>query len=135
MKKICFTLSLILFLFACATKEKYDQKLQTWIGRPETALLQKWGTPSASKIMMNGDKVITYTKANDVYVPSEFYLNDPNMLPGQETVYSPFLNEYDFTPYNAAFGYQVEDICQTSFLVQGGIITGWKWKGNNCVAF
>lgn len=134
MKKIFFSFALLIFLFACATEQKYDEKLQTWVGMPETSLVKKWGNPSQSKILDNGDKVITYTKANDVYVPSEFYLNNPYMLPGQDTVYAPFMGDYDFMPYGETFGYKAEYICQTSFLVQSGFITGWKWKGNDCFA-
>lgn len=49
-------------------------------------------------------------------------------------IYSPFLGDYDFSPYGAAFGYEVENICQTVFLIQNGMVTGWKWRGNDCVA-
>ncbi|MBO5443658.1 MAG: hypothetical protein J6A33_07750 [Alphaproteobacteria bacterium] len=135
MKKICFCLTLLFFLFACATQQKYDNKLQGFVGKTEAQLVKKWGRPSSSKIMDNGNKVLTYTKANDIYVPSEFYLNNPDMLPGQETVYAPFTNDYDFTPYGETFGYKAEQICQTSFLIQNGYVTAWKWKGNNCVAY
>lgn len=135
MKKISFALVLVMFLFACATQEKYDKRLSSWVGKTETSLMTKWGKPSATRIMENGDKVITYTKANDVYVPSEFYVYNQNFEPSEDVVYSPFMNDYNFSPYAQSFGYQVEDICQTSFLVQQGFITGWKWRGNDCVAF
>lgn len=123
-----------LFLFSCATPEKYDQKLDTWVGKTESQLQAKWGRPSAARIMDNGNKVITYTKANNMYVPSEFYIYNPGQEPNVDVVYTPFNGDYNFSPYTAAYGYQVEELCQTSFLVQNGIITGWKWRGNDCVA-
>ena len=118
MKKVSFALVLVMFLFACATSEKYDRKLAGWVGKTESSLVAKWGRPSATRILDNGDKIITYTKANNVYVPSEYYI----------------YNTTDFGPYSQTFGYQVEEICQTAFLIQDGIITGWKWRGNDCVA-
>ena len=32
MKKVSFALVLVIFLFACATSEKYDRKLAGWVG-------------------------------------------------------------------------------------------------------
>lgn len=33
MKKVSFALVLVMFLFACATSEKYDRKLAGWVGK------------------------------------------------------------------------------------------------------
>ena len=66
MKKVSFALVLVMFLFACATSEKYDRKLAGWVGKTESSLVAKWGRPSATRILDNGDKIITYTKANNV---------------------------------------------------------------------
>ena len=135
MKKVSFALVLVMFLFACATSEKYDRKLAGWVGKTESSLVAKWGRPSATRILDNGDKIITYTKANNVYVPSEYYIyNTTGAQPSDTVLYSPFMDNYDFGPYSQTFGYQVEEICQTAFLIQDGIITGWKWRGNDCVA-
>lgn len=93
------------------------------------------GPPERNRILDNGDKIITYTKANNVYVPSEYYIyNTTGAQPSDTVLYSPFMDNYDFGPYSQTFGYQVEEICQTAFLIQDGIITGWKWRGNDCVA-
>ena len=135
MKKVSFALVLVMFLFACATSEKYDRKLAGWVGKTESSLVAKWGRPSATRILDNGDKIITYTKANNVYVPSDYYIyNTTGAQPSDTVLYSPFMDNYDFGPYSQTFGYQVEEICQTAFLIQDGIITGWKWRGNDCVA-
>ena len=77
---------------------------------------------------------LTYTKADNVYVPSEFYLYNPYSLQGDVSVYAPFDGDYAFTPYGENLGYNPEYTCQTSFLVQNNVITGWKWVGNDCVA-
>lgn len=125
----------VLFVVSCATPEKYDARLNGWLGKTETQLVQKWGKPSAMKILDNGDKVITYTKADDVYVPSQFYIYNPGQVPNVDEVYTPFDGEYDFGPYNELVGYHVTRICQTSFLIQSGIISGWKWRGNDCASY
>ena len=135
MRKISFVLIVTLLLLGCATPAKYDKKLNAMVGQSRQTLIKDWGRPSASKILANGDEVITYTKANNVYVPSEFYLYNQGFEPSEDVVYSPFMNDYDFSPYGQTFGYQVEYVCQTAFLLQNGQIIGWKWRGNDCVSY
>ncbi len=123
-----------LTLSACASTQKYDQMLNSWVGKPETALLKSWGAPSARKINADGSQVITFTQVQDITVPSEFYLYNPYSLQGNVSVYAPFDGDYAFTPYAQNLGVTQEYICQTSFYIQNNIVTGWKWKGNNCFA-
>lgn len=135
MKRLFFVLGAILFLQACATEAKYDKKLQSMVGKTEAQLISEWGAPSAAKILNNGEQVITYTQANDMYVPSEYYIyNTTGAEPSETVLYSPFMDDYYFGPYSQTFGYEVEEVCQTSFYIKDGIVSGWKWKGNNCVS-
>lgn len=134
MKKNNLLLASLFLLFACATSAKYDVKLNNYVGDTKANLVKELGKPSAVKVMANGDEVLSYVKANNVYVPSEYYIYNQDSVANEDMIYSPFLGNYDFTPYAQSFGYQVEEICQTAFLVQSGVVTGWKWRGNNCVA-
>ncbi len=122
------------YLCSCASTQKYDQMLNTWIGKPESALLKTWGTPSARKINADGSQVITFTQVQTLTVPSEFYLYNPYPLEGNVSVYAPFDGDYAFTPYAQNLGISQEYICQTSFYIQNNVVAGWKWKGNNCLA-
>ncbi|MBE6449055.1 MAG: hypothetical protein E7018_07180 [Alphaproteobacteria bacterium] len=135
MRKICFTLIFTFILFACASPIKYDSKLNNLVGANKATLIKEMGTPSAVKMLSDGSEVLAYVKANDVYVPSEFYLYNQGNPANQQDVYSPFLEDYDFSPYGAAFGYQVEYFCQTAFLLQNGVVTAWKWRGNDCKSY
>ena len=135
LKNIALYILVLIFLFACATPEKYDAELASMIGEKSSVLVEKWGKPSARKILAGGDEVYTYTKAGDIYVPSEFYMYNQEYEPGEDVVYYPFLNDYDFGSYGATFGYQVEEFCQTSFLIKNGLISGWKWRGNDCLSY
>ncbi len=127
-------LSVALLLTACASTQKYDQMLNGWVGKPESTLLKTWGAPSARKINADGSQVITFTQVQTLTVPSEFYLYNPYPLEGDVSVYAPFDGDYAFTPYAQNLGISQEYICQTSFYIQNNVVTGWKWKGNNCLA-
>ena len=132
--KLFCVLGLSCYLCSCATTQKYDQMLNGWVGKPESALLKTWGTPSARKINADGSQVITFTQIQTITVPSEYYLYNPYPLEGYDSVYAPFDGDYSFTPYAQNLGVEQEYICQTSFYIQNSIVTGWKWKGNNCLA-
>lgn len=133
MKNIAFLTILTLLLFACATSQKYDEKLNGWIGKSEQDLVMSWGRPSAIKYVNDNTKIITYTKINEFYFPSEYYLYNEEFEP-EDTIYAPLMNEYDFTPYAELTDNVVETMCQTSFIVKNNIVAAWKWKGNDCVA-
>lgn len=133
MRNIAFLTILTLLLFACATSEKYDAKLNGWIGKTEQELGMAWGRPSAVKYINDDTKIFTYTKINEFYFPSEYYLYNEEFEP-EDTIYAPLMNQYNFTPYAELTDNQAEMICQTSFVIKDNVVTAWKWRGNDCVA-
>lgn len=133
MKQIVFGLILTMLLLACATSQKYDAELKNWVGQSEASLIAAWGQPTGQKYLNNHSKIITYTRISDWLVPTEYYLDNDGWGAG-EIVYDPYLTEYNFAPYSEIVDTTVQQICQTSFWIDNGIITAWKWRGNNCVA-
>ena len=132
MKKIAFLLILMLLIFACAANNTaYEQKLQLWIGQPESALLKSWGRPTVQKIMSDGQTILSYIKQNEYLVPTEYFYDYPGWL-DSDIVYDPFFSEESFAPYAQITDTEIEETCQTSFMVQNGIIQSYKFQGNNC---
>jgi len=134
MQKILFTILLIILMMGCATSEKYDKKLVNLLGKNPDILTSQFGLPSGKRILSNGDEVITFTSVNNNYVPSDFFLYQPYSLQDEVNVYTPFDEDYDFTPFVENFNQLPELTCQTSFLIKDNKIIGWKWRGNNCVS-
>ena len=133
MKHIAFGLIVTMLLLACATSQKYDRELKNWVGKKETALLDAWGRPSAEKYLSDNSKIITYTKINEWFYPSEYYFYNDGW--GVENItYDPFMNGYEYNPYAEITDTEVTQYCQTLFWIENGVITAWKWRGNNCVA-
>lgn len=128
-------LAMALVLVACATAKDYDKELNKFLGASQTELEQKFGKPSAIKIVDDNTKVLAYTQVDDVFVPSEFYTyQQGEEFYGQDGIFSPFLNTYLFSENPGDLGYEAEYICKTMFLLQDDKVTAWKWQGNNCVA-
>lgn len=132
MKKMILLIAIMAFT-ACATSQKYDEKLDKLVGTSEKSLIESWGTPSAEKYLSKNSKIITYTNINEWFYPSEYYVYNNDWV-AEDVEYAPFMGEYDFGPYMELTDNEVEEVCQTSFWVKNGIITAWKWRGNNCVA-
>lgn len=134
-KKATFILILVIVLFACATPQKYNEKLNSMIGASKEDLIKNFGKPSAAKILNNGDTILAYTFVDDVFVPSEFYTyNQGNEIYEEDGLFSPFLSTYEFSNNPGAIGYEAKYICKTLFLLQNNKVIAWKWQGNNCVS-
>lgn len=132
--KIFFCILLLIFLSACATEEKYNRNLNMLIDKNESDLLTDFGKPSAQKIINRHQKILTYTKAESMYVPSEFYdYNNPPYVGAYDPFY-PFNDMYIYNPMSRYLGVDVKLYCQTSFLLENNIIKSWHTRGNDCVA-
>lgn len=132
--KLAFVLIFVFLLFACASPQGYDTKLNALLGASKEQIINQFGRPSAIKIINNDTSILAYTKVDDVFVPSEFYTYDQgNEIYGQDALFSPFLSNYLFSDNPSGIGYNAEYICKTLFLLQNNRVTAWKWQGNNCV--
>ena len=76
MKKTAFILILSLLLLACANIG-YDKQLQQYIGQTEQSLIENFGKPSTQKILPNGNKVLTYVRQGQTYMPMEYFYDTP----------------------------------------------------------
>lgn len=131
MRQIVFGLILTMLLLACANGQNYNQKLQKWVGQSEDSLIQSWGRPSSRRYINEHESVLTYTRIQDWYMPSEYYFYNDGW--GEENViFNPVLDEANMGPQAIITDNQVQEICQTTFWIKDGIITSWQWKGNNC---
>ncbi len=131
MKRTAFTLLLVLLLFACANIISYDDKLQTFVGQTQQSLIEQWGKPTGQKIYANGEKVLTYTKVQDYYMPTEYFYDTPGWAES-DIIYDPFFGIYEFAPSAQIVDTEVEGICQTSFVIKNDVVTAYKWRGNSC---
>lgn len=123
----------LLLIAGCAGGARNAARLNSLVGESTEKLVAEMGRPSARKILSDGREVWSYTKVDDVYVPSEFYLYDQGALSNEYGgLYAPFMDQYDFSPYEQGFGYTVKYVCQTAFLIQYRTVLGWKQTGNGC---
>lgn len=122
MKRIAAALLLIL-LAGCATTAKYEKVLNTWVGSSEKDLVRKWGPPQGV-YESDGTRYLTYNSSRNLFMPG--------VAPTYTTQY---VGNTAFT--SASGGMPAQNIamsCQTTFELTNGLITSWRWQGNDCTA-
>lgn len=104
--------ALSLALLGCATSEKYEAQLATWVGHPSGELIANWGAPSSTFKTPDGTQVYEYLKTG----ATNGYANRNQFTGG--------VNATSYTNY-----------CKTTFVLNGAdVITNWRWEGNMCRA-
>ena len=97
-----YSLSLVLavFLLGCAfpSAEKYEAVLQTFIGKPESVVIEKFGAPSKT-YQSGGNNYLTYSKSSYMQLDTDFGMT--------------------FT-------------CDTTFVINSGIVQKYSFTGNGC---
>ncbi len=120
MRKIALGL-LCLTLSACATTEKYEAVLRSWVGHNEDELISSWGPPTGVYESGN-NKYLTYQNSNSGYVPGVAPTYQTTLI--GNTLYT---NAIGGSP-----GYSYTNHCKTTFTVTNNVIQSWRWEGNSC---
>jgi len=118
MKKVLVLCGVVLLLAGCANSVRYGNLLNTWVGKSEENLVKTWGIPSRSYKMADGQKMVEYNNAQNV-----FAFNTP------ENYQSPSL-----AMRLASGEKKSRSACKATFLIDKGIITSWKFFGDDCVS-
>ena len=123
MRKFLLSLPLLLTL-SCATTEGYNKLLDTWIGSSADSLVNSWGPPSSVYNKDNGEKMLTFVRGGQMY------------MPGTQTT-TGTVGPYGTinTTTTGSAGSYINLNCTTTFTVsKENKIIHWSWRGNNCYA-
>ncbi|MEZ8990095.1 hypothetical protein AB4571_15345 [Vibrio breoganii] len=127
MKKLLLIV-VITILSGCATTERYNAILDTWMGHDTEELVNSWGYPDNSFVAPNGNKVYVYGYQASTYVPQTNYTTTTYNAVGGTL--------YGNSTTNSVGGYTVQHNCTTFFEVdESGTLVNWRWKGNACKSY
>lgn len=121
--KVLVALALACSLSGCATTEKYENVLSSWVGSDVNQLVNSWGYPQNSFQAPNGNTVYVYGTSGSYTMPQQTtstYNAVGNTVYGNSTTTG---------------GQTLSFWCKTYFEVDDSdrIVT-WRWEGNNCKA-
>jgi len=108
----------------CATTEKYEAILKSWVGSSERALVSAWGPPADVYEAPNGTRILTYRSSRNVYIPGQ--------APNYTTTVIGNTAYTNAVGGRAPMSFGVS--CETYFTVSKGKITRWRHKGNDCTS-
>ena len=132
MRKI-FMLIVIALLSACATTQKYEEKLSSFAGKTSSQLIAEFGQPNQIKQLANGDEIITYIDVSKQIIPLNDFDYNAGLMDEDEMFY-PFTYGGTEIPDGNFLGDTITDYCKTMFYLKNNIVTSWKFDGNACVA-
>ena len=117
MKKGLVLCAVALILAGCATSLQYGNMLNTWVGNSEENLVKTWGIPSRTYMMADGQKMIEYNNSQDTvnYQTPATYKSGGLFNLHTKKNKSP-------------------KVCKTTFLINDGVVTSWKFFGQGCVS-
>ncbi len=131
--KLFVILAVAVLLAACATSQKYSNRLNQELGKTSEQVIAVYGQPSRIKRLPNGDEIITYVSINYQVLPSPDYYFNNGFLTEDEMFY-PFTYGGNEIPVGNFMGEVITDYCNTQFYLANNIVTSWQWRGNACVA-
>ena len=121
--KIAFAV-LMLGISGCASTQKYESVLNSWLGHDAQKLVNEWGYPTGTFRAPNGNEVYVYERGSTMTMPSQ-YRTTGNITP---------LGTYNATTYQTG-GQTVQSWCKTFMeLNSSKTIVSWRWEGNACRA-
>lgn len=111
----------LLVLTGCVTKQEHEDALSSWFGSTEEQLVESWGVPT-SFYELGGKRYLTYSNSSQAMVGGTAPI----------TTYDYYGNAYTSggTP-----PILVTSNCTIIMVVEDGLISEWKYEGNNCYDF
>lgn len=119
--KLLLAVSVALALGACAAPNSYEKSLDGYAGAPEQALIAVLGEPSAVD-ETGGVRYLSYRQHRAFYIPAVMPLYQHICPPG------------DCVPLGGTKGFMLNELCTTTFAIEGGKVKSWRRDGKACVA-
>ena len=103
-------MALVLFVLSgCATTAQFKRNCDSWVWKPEAQLVAAWGIPDGS-YESDGVKYLKYKSHHTAVDTMHGYRGGPDLTTAID---------YD---------------CETVFVIKGGFVDSYSFKGNHCVA-
>ena len=113
--------SFLVVLTGCVTKQGHEDALSSWFGSTEEQLVESWGVP-ISFYELNGKRYLTYSNSSQAMVGGT----------APTTTYDYYGNAYTSSGMPPIL---VTSNCTIIMVVEDGLISEWKYEGNNCYDF
>lgn len=134
---------LVVFLAGCATAEKFNTKMNGFVGKQEIAVASIYGPPQSVYSLPDGQRVISYTRGGPMVLPGVTTIQPVttnttgNLTLNQGLRQSTGTYSQQSTTYVQQQGPSttLNLSCTVNFTIDvQGVIRSWNAAGNHCVA-
>ena len=151
--RVLIGLALPFFIFACATKGKYEENIKSWVGYPVDGLVVQIGPPNQKYQLSNGSWIYEYSSNRTVTVSGYSYQSPETTTYTGTTNSTGHISTYD-NQGNSAYGnsnrstnhrgtattyvtkrtpdQHFNKSCTARYVVDDGIIVNYSFQGNDC---
>lgn len=132
-----------LVLVGCATAEKFNLRMNEYMGRSEAELVGRLGPPQSVYTLDDGSKVLTYTRGSSVFIPGAVTTTPVttnttgrvNVTTGLRQSSGTYTQQSTTYVQQQQPGTAVNLYCTVHFTLHWrGYLQSWRSEGNNCVA-
>ena len=134
---------LAVVLTGCATTEKFNTKMNGFVGNQEIAVISTYGPPQSVYSLSDGQRIISYTRGGNVVLPGATTIQPVttnttgNMTLNQGLRQTTGMYSQQSTTYvqQQAPSTTLNLSCTVNFTIDAqGIIRSWSATGNHCVS-
>ena len=134
---------LVVFLAGCATAEKFNTKMNGFVGQPEIAVASIYGPPQSVYSLPDGQRVISYTRGGQMVLPGVTTTQPVTTNTRGNLTLNQGLNQTTgiYSQQSTTYVQQqtpsttVNLSCTVNFTIDAqGVIRSWSATGNRCVA-
>lgn len=141
--KLIIGIILVVTLAGCATAEKFNTKMNGFVGQPEIAVVSMYGPPQSVYSLQDGQRIISYTRGGQMVLPGVTTTQpvitntQGNLTLNQGLSQTTGIYSQQSTTYvqQQAPSTTVNLSCTVNFTIDAqGVIRSWSATGNRCVA-
>jgi hypothetical protein len=125
-------------LAGCATTEKFNAKMNSFLGQPEAVIVGRYGAPKSVYQVDALTKVLTYRRSGAVPVGGGTTMQavtsqDRGSVYGPRGTATYSGTSTTWVPVQQP-AYSVEFWCEVHFTIKEGAVSAWNAEGNHCVS-
>jgi hypothetical protein len=141
--KAVWIIVVVATLAGCATQEKFQAKMDRFVGQSEAVVVGTYGPPQNSYVMNDGSKVLQYTRGSTMVIPGSTTYQpvttntsgNVTLNQGLQTTRGTYNQTSTTYVQQQAPGTPINLSCTVNFTIdKEGVVRQWRADGNHCVS-
>ena len=133
----------VALLAGCATQEKFQAKMDRFVGQSEAVIVGMYGPPQSSYVRKDGSKVLQYMRGGTMVMPGVTTYQpvttnasgNMTLNQGMRTTMGTYNQTSTTYVQQQGPAIPINLSCTVNFTIdKGGIVRRWNAEGNHCAS-